>query len=309
MNASFMENLLSAGVERSLPLFYAATGETLSELSGVLNLGQEGIMLASAMTAVAVSHTTGSAMAGLMAGMAMGGAMALLHALLTVTLRADQVVAGLSLVFVGTGIASVGGAGLVALRQGVPHFEPWAIPLLSDIPFLGNVLFNQVPLVYAAYLMIPTIHWWLGHTRAGLNLRAVGENPAAASAMGLSVTRLRYLYVVVGGVLTGLGGASLSLAITPGWSDGLSNGQGWIAIGLVIVGGWRPWGVALAAFFFGTLQRLTLDLQGSQSEFLDSPLVGLFLRMAPYLGAIVVLVLVTRFKKRLGAPEGLGKPA
>jgi len=304
----FLENLLSAGVARGTPLLFAVLGETLAELSGVLNLGLEGIMLCSAMAGVAVAHLSGSAMVGLLGGIAVGALFGLVHAFLTITLRSDQVVAGLALVFVGTGISSVGGGPLVELRQAVPQFTRIDVPLLSDIPFLGPVLFSHVWLVYLGFVMIPLVHFFISRTRHGLNLLAIGENPNAASAMGVRVVRLRYLYVCVGGAFAGLAGAALSLAITPGWVDGLTAGQGWIAIGLVIVGGWRPVVAALGAFLFGAIHRLALDLQGTGIPFFQDPNTAYFLNMLPYLAAIAVLVVASLFRKQMGAPSALARP-
>jgi len=286
----------------------AAMGETLAELSGVLNLGLEGMMLCSAMAGVSAAVAFGSPTAGLVAGVAVGALFGLLHAFLTVTLRADQVVAGLSLVFLGTGAASVGGAPLVELREAVPHFPATPIPLLSDIPFLGPILFDHPWIVYAGFLLIPLVHWYITSTRWGLQLRACGENPNAASAMGVKVARVRYAYVTAGGALAGLSGATLSLAITPGWVDGLTAGQGWIAIGLVIVGGWRPAVAALGAYIFGAIHRLALDLQGTSIPFFQNPNTGFFLNMLPYLAAVAVLVLASLSRRHSSGPAALGTP-
>ncbi|MBM4355855.1 MAG: ABC transporter permease, partial [Deltaproteobacteria bacterium] len=289
------------------PLLFAVLGETLAELSGVLNLGLEGIMLCSAMAGVAAAAASGSALAGLAAGVAVGALFGLLHSFLTVTLRADQVVAGLALVFLGTGLSAVGGAPLVELQGMVPHFSRLAVPWLSDLPLVGPVLFNQVWLVYLGLALVPLMRWWLRRTRAGLELRAIGEDPVAAAAVGIRVVALRYRYVVIGGALSGLAGATLSLAITPGWVDGLTAGQGWMAIGLVIVGGWRPLPAAAGAFFFGTIHRLTLDLQGLGLPIFQNPNTGFFLSALPYLAAIAVLVLSSARQSVL-APGALGKP-
>ncbi len=309
MNGSeFTQNLLAAGVARGTPLLFAVQGELLAELSGVLNLGLEGIMLASAMAGVAVAHFAGSAWAGLAAATAVGALFGVVHAFLAVTLRCDQVVTGLSLVFVGTGISSVGGAPLVGLRQAVPHFTKLPIPGLCDLPFVGPVLFSHVWPVYLGFATIPVIYLFLTRTRAGLNLRAVGENPAAAAAVGLPVTRLRYLYVVLGAGMAGFSGATLSLAVTPGWVDGLTAGQGWIAIGLVIVGGWRPLPAAIGAYLFGAIHRLTLDLQGTGIPLFQDPNTGFFLNMLPYLAAVGVLVAASLGRRSGAAPTALGRP-
>jgi simple sugar transport system permease protein len=305
---AFCENLLHAGIARGTPLLLAVLGETLAELSGVLNLGLEGVMLCGAMAGVAAALATGDPGCGLLAGMAVGCLFGLLHAFLTVSLRSDQVVAGLALVFVGTGVSAVGGAPLVAARQAIPHFSAIPLPLLSEIPFLGRVLFSHVWLVYLGFLLIPAVHFFISRTRAGLNLVAIGENPNAAAAMGIRVSALRYVYVCIGGASAGLAGATLSLAITPGWVDGLTAGQGWIAIGLVIVGGWRPPLAAAGAYLFGTIHRLTLDLQGTGIPFFQNPNTGYFLNMLPYLAAVAVLVAAARARSWSAAPAALGRP-
>lgn len=303
-----LENLAAAGIRRGTPLLFAALGETLAELSGVFNLGLEGIMLCSAMVGVASAVAVGSPLAGLCAGAVAGLAFGLLHAFLTVTLRSDQVVTGLALVFLGSGIASVGGAPLVGLREAVPSFAPVPVPLLSDIPFLGPVLFTHPWLVYAGFLLIPVVHWYISRTRPGLHLRAAGENPNAASAAGVKVVQLRYAYVIAGGTFAGLSGATLSLAVTPGWVDGLTGGQGWVAIGLVIVGGWRPVVAALGAYLFSAIHRLSLDLQGTGIPFFQDPNTGYFLNMLPYLAAVAVLVAASSIYRRSLAPAALGTP-
>ncbi|MBM4354917.1 MAG: ABC transporter permease [Deltaproteobacteria bacterium] len=304
----FLQNLLAAGIARGTPLLFAALGEMLAELSGVLNLGLEGIMLASAMTGVAAAHLAGSAWVGLLAAVVVGALFGVLHAFLTVTLRCDQVVTGLSLVFLGTGISSVGGAPLVGLRQAAPHFAQLPIPGLCDLPFLGPVLFSHPWPVYLGFAAVPLVYFFLAHTRAGLNLRAAGETPAAAAAMGIPVARVRYLYVTLGAAGSGLAGATLSLAVTPGWVDGLTAGQGWIAIGLVIVGGWRPLPAALGAWLFGAIHRLTLDLQGTAIPFFQDPNTGFFLNMLPYLAAVAVLVAASLGRRSGTAPSTLGRP-
>jgi simple sugar transport system permease protein len=306
--SEFIQNLLAAGIARGTPLLFATLGEMLAELSGVLNLGIDGIMLASAMGGVAAAHLSGSAWSGLLAAVVIGAVFGLLHAFLAVTLRCDQVVAGLSLVFVGTGISSVGGAPLVELRQAVPHFAPLPIPGLSAIPFVGPVLFDHPGLVYAGFASVPLVYLFLAKTRAGLNLRATGENPAAAAAVGIAVPRLRYVYVTLGAAMAGLAGGTLSLAITPGWVDGLTAGQGWIAIGLVIVGGWRPLPAALGAWLFGAIHRLTLDLQGTGIPLFQDPNTGFFLNMLPYLAAVAVLVAASLGRRAGAAPCALGRP-
>jgi simple sugar transport system permease protein len=304
----FIESLLAAGIARGTPLLIAVLGETLAERSGVMNLGLEGVMLASAMAGAGTAHATGSPMLGLCVAACVGAVFGLAHAWLTVSLRCDQVVTGLAMVFVGSGIASVGGAGLVALRQAVPHFDAARIPLLGEVPFAGHVLFGHVWLVYAAFLAVPLLHLFLTRTSWGLSITASGENPNAASAMGIDVMRLRYACVTAGGALAGVAGATLSLAVTPGWVDGLTAGQGWMAIGLVVVGGWRPVPAAAGALLLGTIQRLALDLQGLGIPLFQDPNTAYFLNMLPYLAAVLVLVAAALAKRHSRAPAALGVP-
>ena len=304
---TFVQNLLEAGVISATPLAMTALGESITERSGVLNLGLEGMLLVSAMTAVATAHATGSPALAMAAGMAAGIAMSLVHAVLTLTLRTNQVVAGLALVFVGAGMSSIGGTRLVVLREGIARMTPVAIPGLSAIPVLGPIFFHHPVVVYLAYAILVMVCVFFSFTRWGTIVIACGDAPESAEAVGIRVKRVRYLCTLTGGALTGLAGASLSLAVTPGWSDGLSNGQGWIAIGLVIVGGWKPLRIALAALLFGVINRLTLDVQGLGVDWLADPAFGHFLNMAPYLCAVAVLVVAGAFGKHGLAPRALGK--
>ncbi len=308
---AFVTNLAAAGVLRGAPILLATLGEIVTERAGVLNLGLEGLMLLGAMAGFGVAHASGSAALGLVAGGLAAAALSLVHALVTVTLRADQVVSGLALSFLGAGVASVLGAPLVEVRQAVTTLPTLDVPLLSSLPFVGPVLFAQSVVVYLALALVPTLWAFLRFTRPGLNVVAVGEHPAAADSLGVRVGLTRTLAVLVGGLLAGLGGASLSLAVTPGWVDGMTAGQGWIAVALVIFARWDPWRAALGAWLFGTIRRLPLDLQGlADVPLFQDPSVGFFLNMLPYLFTIGVLVAGSReaVRRRLGAPAALGKP-
>jgi len=300
------EGLLGAALARGAPLLFAALGELWAERAGVLNLGLEGVLLASAMAGVAGAQATGCALVGLALAVLVGALFGLLHAWLTVGLKSDQVVSGLALVFLGAGLSSVGGAALVG--QAAPSFGPAPIPGLAELPLVGRALFSQPWLVYLAFLALPAVHLLLTRTRWGLVVTATGEHPAAAAAMGIRVQRVRATCVVVGAALAGLAGGTLSLAVTPGWVDGLTAGQGWIVLGLVIAGGWRPWGIALGALLFGALTRLGLDLQGSGLQLFQDPNAGYVLGMLPYLAAILVLVLAAALKRGHLAPAALGQP-
>jgi ABC-type uncharacterized transport system permease subunit len=249
--------------------------------------------------------------------MLVGGMISQLHAVISIHLQADQVVSGLALTFVGTGLSLVLGEGLSKAGAGalLPAFS---IPGLAAIPFLGPIFFGeQSVLVYLGYLLVPAAWYYIYHTRPGMNLRAVGEYPAAADSMGVNIYRLRYLYVFVGGVLAGLAGAAISLAVSPGWfSELTTSGQGWIAIGLVIFAQWNPLRAAFGAYAFGALRRLILDIQGPteifglRNTFHFNPYLGFFLQMLPYAFTILILILGSReaARKRLGAPAALGLP-
>ena len=309
--------ILQAGVATGTVLLFATVGEIFAERAGVLNLGVEGMMHMGAMSAFSVAVSTGNPWLGLVVAMVVAGLLALLHGLVCIHLQADQVVSGLTLTFLGTGLSLVLGEGLS--KAGAISLLPvFSIPLLDRIPILGPILFtNQSVLVYVGYLFIPAAWFYINRTRPGLHLRAVGEYPAAADALGINVYRQRYLYVFVGGVLAGLAGATISLAISPGWfSELTTSGQGWIAIGLVIFAQWDPLRAAAGAYAFGALRRLILDLQGPTTllgfanPFYYNPYLGFFLQMLPYAFTIVVLVIGSReaMRKRLGAPAALGVP-
>lgn len=306
---TFVENLLRAGVARGTPLLFATLGEVFAERAGVLNLGVEGMMLLGAASGFGVAHLTGSAVAGLVCAMAAGALLALVHAAVTVSLAADQVVSGLGLGFFGAGLASVIGADLVGLAD-VPRLPALDAGAAARIPLIGPVLLAQNVVVYLGFALLPLCWLYLHRTRAGLKLRAVGENPAAADAHGIGVARVRHAHVALGGALAGLGGAALSLAITPGWVDGMTSGQGWIAVDLVIFGRWDPLRAGLGAYLFGAIRRLPLDLQGVQSlPLFRNPNLGYFLDMLPYLFTVVVLVLASTSRRgRRGAPAALGLP-
>ncbi len=312
---SFITTILAAGIASGTAVLFATIGEIFAERAGVLNLGVEGMMLMGAVTAFRVSYVTGNPWLGLLVGILVGGLLSLLHAFVAITLRGDQVVSGLALTFVGAGLSSVIGWSLVDVRD-APRLPAFDIPLLGQIPILGEILFRHNVVVYLGYLLIPLAWFLINRTRPGLHLRAVGEYPAAADALGINVFRLRYLYVFIGGLLAGLAGASLSLAITPLWIDGLTAGQGWIAVGLVIFAQWDPLRAAFGSYLFGAIRRLPLDLQGAPplpGDFhlvLQNPLLNYFTNMLPYLFTIFVLVVASReaMRKRLGAPAALGVP-
>jgi len=303
LTMSFLTSVLAAAMMSGVAILYAGLGETLAERSGVLNLGVEGMMLMGALAGFAVCTWTGSAWIGMLGAMVMGAAMAAIHALLTVSFLANQVVSGLALTIFGGGLSSFLGTGLVG-KPAPDRFAKIDLPLLGDIPWIGNILFNQNVLIYIAYFLVPAMWWFVYRSRPGLNLRAVGENPATADAMGLNITRIRYTYVLLGGVFAGIGGAAISLATNPGWSDGMTAGRGWIAVALVIFGGWNPARVALGAFLFGAVEAGQFRLQG-----VNVPVSSFFLNMLPYVFTVAVLVFSTvrTRNRRVGQPAALGK--
>lgn len=315
MDFALIVTVLAAGIRSGTSILFATLGEIFAERAGVLNLGVEGMMLMGAMTAFGVSYATGNPWLGVAAGMGVGALMGVLHAFMTVTLQAGQVVSGLALTFLGTGLSGVLGAPLVQAKE-VAQLPTWHIPGLAQIPVVGQLFFQHNVVVYLGFILVPLCWFYIFRTRPGLELRAIGEYPAAADVLGINVNGLRYFYVVVGGMFAGLGGASISLAITSIWVDGVTGGQGWIAVGLVIFAGWDPRRAAVGAYIFGALRRLALDLQapltllGFANPFKSYPYYNTFLQMLPYLFTIVVLVLVSResMRKRQGSPAALGVP-
>jgi len=309
--------ILQAGVATGTVLLFATIGEIFAERSGVMNLGVEGMMLMGAMTAFSTTIATGNPWLGVLAAMLAAGLISQVHAFITITLQADQVVSGLALTFLGTGISLVLGEGLS--KAGTVSLLPnFSIPLLSQIPFLGPILFTkQSVMVYIGYLFTPLTWYFINHTRPGLNLRSVGEYPSAVDSLGINVFRLRYFYVFIGGMLAGLAGATISLAVSPGWFSELTTaGQGWIAVGLVIFAQWDPVRAMFGSYAFGALRRLILDIQGPTilfgfaNPFYYNPYWGFFLQMLPYAFTVIVLVIGSReaMRKRLGAPAALGNP-
>ena len=311
-----LEIILHAGLATGTILLFASIGEILAERSGVLNLGVEGMMLMGAMTGFSVSLATGNPWIGLLMAMLAAGVLSLAHGVVTISFQADQVVSGLALTFLGTGLALVLGNGLTG--QNAPLIPSYDIAVLASIPFIGPVFFvDHSPLVYFGYIFAPLVWLYIEKTRPGMHLRAVGEKPVAADTMGVSVYGLRYLYVFAGGCLAGLAGATISLSVSPGWySVQTTSGQGWIAIGLVIFAQWNPLRAALGAYLFGALRRAILDLQGPRiilgfvNPLFINPNLGFFLQMAPYLLTILALVIGSRaaMRKRIGAPAALGEP-
>jgi simple sugar transport system permease protein len=309
--------ILAAGVASGTILLFAAVGEIFAERAGVLNLGVEGMMLMGAVAGFSVAASSGNPWIGLLLAMLAGAALSLIHAVVTIHLRAEQVISGLALTFLGSGVARVLGDGLSSAGS-IETLPRLTIPLLSQVPLLGPILFrDQSILTYVGFVLVPVAWYWIDRTRPGLNLRAVGERPTAADAQGVDVVRVRYAYVLVGGLLAGLAGATITLAISPGWfGDQTVAGRGWIAVGLVIFAQWSPIRAAVGAYLFGAIFRFILDLQGVKSLLgFDNPFQAgrsatFFLEMLPYAFVVLVVIVGSReaLRRRVGAPAALGIP-
>jgi ABC-type uncharacterized transport system permease subunit len=303
MSQDILTSTFAGAIRSGTPLLFATLGEILAERSGILNLGVEGMMLIGAFTGFAVSYTTSNLWLAVFAAMGAAAILASLHAFVSITLKVNQVVSGLALVFLGSGLSGFWGQKFVGIQS--VSFSNVKIPLLADIPFVGNILFNRDPLVYVGYLLVPFIWWYLYKTKYGMNLRAVGEAPAAADARGINVSLTRYVYTIIGGSLAGLGGAYLSLAYTSMWVENMTAGRGWIAVVLVIFAIWDPALAMLGAYLFGGISVLQFGLQVTQT-----PIPPNIMKMFPYLFTVLVMLFTSseKMKKRFGAPTALGIP-
>lgn len=300
---SIAATVISSTLNAGTPLLLAGVGILIHEKSGVLNLGIEGIMLMGAVCGFGTALSTGSFALGFLAGMLAGAAMALLFALFAIGLRANQQAAGLALMLFGTGLSAFIGQPLQGKH--LPMRADLGIPGLEDIPFFGEAFFSQHWLVYAALALLALAWWFLFRTRAGLVLRAVGEAPESAYALGYPVRTIRLGAVLFGGVMSGLAGAYLSLVYTPLWVEGMTAGRGWIALALVTFATWRPLRVLVGAYLFGGVTMLQFAAQG-----MGISIAPQFMAMLPYLATILVLVLISRNPLwiRLNVPASLGKP-
>jgi simple sugar transport system permease protein len=297
--------ILAATIVAGTPLVLAALGELVTEKAGVLNLGAEGIMAVGAVAGFAAAHASGSATLGALAGMAAGALMALVFGVLALTLLANQVASGLALSIFGVGLAAFVGKPYESAT--LPPVPPLPIPGLAEIPLLGPALFGQQLIVYASWGLFGGIVWFLYRSRAGLILRAVGESPTSAHAIGYPVIRIRYAATLFGGAMAGLGGTFLSVFYTPLWVEGMVAGRGWIALALVVFATWRPLRVMVGAYLFGGVMIAQLFVQGSGAQ-VEIP--SQFLSSLPYLATIIVLVLISRDINaiRLNSPASLGQP-
>ncbi len=301
MNLDTLINILIATIAAGTPLVYAALGELVVEKSGVLNLGVEGMMLMGAISGFIAMAKTQSLVIAVSCGMLAGALMALIFAVLTLSLMANQVASGLALTIFGTGLSAFIGIEYTSIAlKSVLELQ---IPILSQIPILGRLVFSYDILVYLSWFLFAGIMWFLYKTRAGLILKAIGESPKSGHALGFSVIGIRYLAVLFGGAMAGLGGVYLAVAYTPMWVEGIVAGRGWLAIALVVFATWRPARVMIGAYLFGGVTILQFHIQGFGVE-----IPSQFLSMLPYLATIFVLVLISRDKNliTLNSPASLG---
>ncbi|WP_422679847.1 ABC transporter permease [Chelatococcus albus] len=296
--------VIATVVAAATPLLLAATGELVVERAGVLNLGVEGMMLIGAVTGFAVTIASGHASLGIPAAALAGAATALVFAVLTLTLMANQVATGLALTIFGIGLSALMGASYVGTP--VAPLPKLHLPGLSDLAVVGPLLFGHDALVYLSVALTIAVAWFLKHSHAGLVLRAVGESAESAHSIGHPVIAVRYLACLFGGAMAGLGGAFLSLSYTPMWMEGMTAGRGWIALALVVFGAWRPWRVLAGAYLFGGVTILELHVQGANGIGLPPQVFS----MAPYLATVAVLTVISagKWRGRLNAPASLGKP-
>lgn len=295
--------LIAATIASGTPLALAGLGLLLNEKAGVLNLGAEGMMLVAAIAGFATAFTTGSDAAAFAAGAAAGAGMALVFGLLVIWLNTNQYATGLALSLFGGGFSAFVGLGFVGKK--LSEREAFEVPFLADIPFLGDALFKQHPMAYVAIVAMAAVAWFLYRSRAGLVLRAVGESPESAHALGYKVRLIRLGAVVAGGALCGVAGAFLSVVYAPLWVEGLVAGRGWIALALTTFATWRPARVLLGAYLFGGVTMLQFALQAEGVE-----VASQLLSMLPYIATIVVLAVISRNPVwiRINMPASLGKP-
>ena len=297
-----LEQLLLTVLMTSVPLIFAATGELVAERSGVLNLGVEGMMLMGAVAAFATAFGTGNIWIAIIVGGLAGALTGGVFALFVLGFATNQVATGLALTIFGTGLSGLVGAPLVGHAiDGLPQIT---IPVLSNLPFVGALLFSLDPMAYLAVALLAGVAWFLKRTRGGLVLRAVGDNHDSAHALGFSVLRVRLLAVLFGGMMAGLGGAYLPLMLTPHWAEGMTAGRGWIALALVVFASWLPWRVLIGALIFGGITIMQL---AGQARGWTVP--SQFLSMLPYLATVAVLVVISRNREfsLVNFPSCLGR--
>lgn len=297
------ENILLTIATASTPLLIAALGELVVERSGVLNLGVEGMMVIGAVCGFVLTATTGSPWLGLLGAVFAGAIFSLLFGFLTLSIATNQVASGLSLTLLGLGLSGLIGEKFVGIAgEKLPSLH---IPGLSEIPLIGRLIFGQDPIFYISLVLVAGVMWFLFRTRAGLTLRAIGDNHESAHALGIGVIRTRYLAVLFGGACAGLAGAHLSLVYTPQWVENMTSGRGWIALALVVFASWRPWRVLAGAYLFGGVTIGQLHAQA-----LGVGIPSQLLSALPYLATILVLVIISRNRRLtlLNTPASLGRP-
>ena len=292
--------IISSGIRLATPYLYASLGETFSQRSGVLNLGVEGQMLMGAFAGFYVALKFGSLWGGVLAAILVGAALGLAMAFVTINLQAAQGISGIGFYLFGLGMSNLLFQKMIGTVETVQGFPKIHIPFLSDIPGIGEIFFSHNILVYIAFFLVPVAWFVLNKTTLGLKIRAVGENPDAADSLGVSVNRIRYFTVILGGVMSALGGASLSIALLNVFQQNMTSGLGFIAVALVYFGGWRPWGVLGGALLFSMVNSLQLWIQ-----VLGIPIPSEIALMMPYILTILVLVVST---SKVSGPSALSKP-
>jgi simple sugar transport system permease protein len=303
MDISLLAPLLQATIQGGTPILFATIGAILIERSGVLNLGIEGIMLVGAIAGFAGAMSTSNPVIGLLVALCAGAILGIFFGFMTITLRAQQTICGMALAIFGLGLSSFLGQSYMGSPLPIP-FHTMNIPVLKDIPFLGQIFFKQDPLVYLA-VVLAILSWYLVYrTQAGLHLRAVGQNPRAADTLGINVFRLRYLYTILGSALSAAGGAYITLAFIPSWQQGITSGRGWTAIALAVFSGWNPLMAIFGSYLFGGITALTLYIQASGTTRIPPQ----FLAMLPYIMTVLVLLLTTRRGGRSLRPKALAVP-
>ncbi len=300
LTAQVLIGIATSGIRLATPYLYATIGETLGQRSGVLNLGVDGMMLMGAYAGFYTAFTTGNLWLGLLSAIVVGGLMGFAMAVISVTLQAEQGISGIGVYLFGLGMSDLLFQRTLGTVETVSGFPPLHIPVLSDIPVIGEIFFQHNALVYIAFALVPVAWFMLNKTTFGLQIRAVGENPEAADSLGVSVSRVRYVTVTLGGVLSGVAGASMSIALLNVFQQNLTNGIGFIAVALVYFGGWRPVGVLFGSLLFSLVNALQVWVQ-----VLGIPIPSDLAVMMPYILTILVLVVAVQ---RVRPPAALTKP-
>jgi simple sugar transport system permease protein len=298
--ANVILGILASGIRLATPYLYAAIGETFGQRSGVLNLGVDGQMLLGAFAGFYLTYQTGNPWLGLLLAILVGAVMGLIMGFITVTLHAEQGISGIGIYLFGLGMSDLLFQKTIGTVETVSGFKPIHIPVLSELPVVGEVLFQHNILVYLAFLLVPISWFVLNKTTLGLKIRAVGENPEAADSLGVSVKGIRYFTCILGGTLSGIAGASLSIALLNVFQQNLTNGMGFIAVALVYFGGWRPLGVMVGSLLFSMVNSLQLWVQ-----VLSIPIPSDIAVMMPYVLTILALVVAVQ---RVRPPTALTKP-